>query len=664
MGWCVPDFETRSRCDLKAAGAWRYAEDPTTEIITLHWEDQDGKRGLWHPGEPLPQVLLDAIASGGLFVAHNAAFEQAIWKHQMVAKHGAPPIPIAQWHCTMARCAELALPQKLERVLPVLNLPMTKDTAGSKLTIGLSKPDKVTGLLPEITPAILTRVDTYCASDIYGQVALHRRLGWQGPEERAVWLCNERINQRGIGLDLDFVRGAQSVVDKATGPLAAEFKQLTGGLNFTQGAKVIGWAHERGVHLDNMQKEYIGKLLGEDEEDGPSGLEDVMADVSLPPDVRRALHIRHLIGSASVKKLATMEQCVCSDGRVRGTVAYHAATTGRFAGRLIQPHNFPRGTDELIKTPVDQKVSAILTGDPEWVELLFGPPVECVVSSLRHALIANPDRRYVSGDFAQIEARMVLAVAGQADKVELFKQGLDPYCDMATSIYGEPVTKADTKRRQIGKNSVLGLGFNMGAAKFHMKYAPDQPMSFCQRVVDTYRNDWAPCVPELWQALGDAALACMEDGVPTEAYGMVLERIDRWLTMLLPSGRRLWYDDPRLVWREMPWSTDEKPDIRRSWTYMAMKQGHRQTINAFGGLLAENAAQALARDLLVRAMLTCEKNGFPVVLTVHDEIVAEPMACDADETALKQIMEDVPDWAKAIGVPVKCETWSGDRYRK
>lgn len=663
MHWLVPDFETRSLCDLKAAGAWRYAEDPSTEVICIWFEFEDGKRVGWHPGEPLVPRVLDALAQGWMFCAHNAAFEQAMWQHHMVALYGWPPIPLAQWHDTMARCAELALPQKLEKVLPVLfpGTPFVKDKEGSRLTLSLSRCDK-RGYLPKITPEIRARVDEYCYSDITNQSRLHQRLGWLTPSERGVWEMNERINQRGIGVDLEFVRAAQQVVDGATVPLAAEFREITGGLNFTQRDKTLAWVRGRGVQLDNMQKETLARILGEPEDEDDETDDDVLP--SLPPAVHRALHIRQLVGSASIKKLGAAEACVCSDGRARGLVRYHAASTGRFAGSLLQPHNFPRGTNALIKAAVDLKVDAIKTGDWEFVEMLLGPAVEAVVGSLRHMLIAAPGKVYVSGDYAQIEARDTLALAGQWDKVELFESGADPYCDMATAIYKRIITKADTAERQIGKNSVLGLGFGMGAPKFHNKYAADDTLAFCQEIVDTYRQEWAPQVVELWGALGDASLKCMEDGVPFEAYGCVFERIDRWLTMLLPSGRRLWYDEPSAGWREMPWSTPENPCFRRSWSYKAVKQGKRQTVHAFGGHLTENVAQALARDLLVDAMVKCEANGLPVVLTVHDEILCEVPAGQADETALRDIMQDVPAWAKELRIPVKSETWTGERYRK
>jgi DNA polymerase len=310
-------------------------------------------------------------------------------------------------------------------------------------------------------------------------------------------------------------------------------------------------------------------------------------------------------------------------------------------------------------------IEVLMTGDVDLVEMLYGPPVETVLSALRNTLIAGPGRVFAAGDFSQIEARICLALAGQWDKVDMLAAKLDPYCDMATSIYGRAITKADVEERQIGKNSVLGLGFGMGWWKFQLKYAPLASEAFCRGVVTTYREVWAPEVPRLWKALERAALNTVLTGKAHEAAGVVYALEDQWLTARLPSGRKLWYFNPRAVKRHMPWSTEENPDVRMAWTYQAKKSGKWLTIDAFGGLLCENVCQALARDLLVAAMFKCEAEDIPVVLTVHDEVVGEPSERRADAAkVLEQIMVDIPDWARYLRIPAAAECWAGDRYRK
>ena len=353
-----------------------------------------------------------------------------------------------------------------------------------------------------------------------------------------------------------------------------------------------------------------------------------------------------------------------SDGVARGLLQYHGAGPGRWAGRILQPHNFPRGRLKVDGEAPDigPLVAALMTQDPEYVELLYGPAVAAVVSSLRHIIIARRGRALVAGDFAGIEARITLALAGQMDKVGLMAAGADVYCDMAESIYKRPINKkTDPEERQIGKNSVLGLGFGMGARKFQFKYAAKHPLEFCEGVVHAYRDDWAPAVPKLWRGLGDAAIRTVWDKTPHEAFGVTYALEDLWLTARLPSGRKLYYYDPQPIREAMPWDPD---DVRRGWTYKARKMNKPVTVKAFGGLLAENVAQGLARDLLVHAMFACERENMPVVLTVHDEIVAEPLKKDANHKVLEQIMIDIPAWTREIGVPVAAECWSGDRYKK
>lgn len=322
-----------------------------------------------------------------------------------------------------------------------------------------------------------------------------------------------------------------------------------------------------------------------------------------------------------------------------------------------------------------------MTGDADYVEATIGSPVETVVSSLRHILIPSAGREFVVGDFAGIQARIALAGAGQHDKTALMAAGVDVYIDLACDIFQmpkpdwskgkahfKPLVKAfkeqHNEKRQYGKNSVLGLGFQMGARKFRLRYCSDQPEEFAKRIVDTYRKEWAPEVPKLWSGLEEAACNTVWYRTPHEAYGVLYKLEDNWLVATRPSGAKQFYFNPQPVRKEMPWSTEEQPDIRRSWTFQAKKMGKWITIDAFGGLLTENYASGLARDLLVAAMFKAEKNGLPLVLTVHDELVSDALKRPDNALVLKQIMEDRPQWAIDMKLPVEAETWAGDRYRK
>jgi len=690
----VLDFESASQADLKKCGAWVYAEDPTTEIICLAFSI-DGGAPVVLSGPSLTNntdSILSAAVNNAevIFIAHNVAFEKAIWRSIMVPQLGWPDIPNERWHDSMASCAMKALPLKLERAAMALRLPMQKDKGGLAATLSLGRANKKTGMIDR-TPDKLQRVYDYCIQDVKTELDLHRRVRGLGAAERRVWLLDQTINERGVRLDMDFVRQAQKICDDAALPLREEFMALTGGIAPTQDKQFKEWLVKQGCPfpLDsdgqpmvNLQKETVLKLLGEkdeNEEDSLAETEDdyTRFDVSqqpLPFAYRRPLEIRNILGSASIKKLSAMRSCCGDNGRARGLLQYHGAGPGRWAGRLLQPQNFPRPTlkisegfdkdgNELFKGhDPDQLVSAIMSGDAEYVRLLFGEPIKAVSNGLRHAIIASDGNLLEVGDFATIEARIVLALAGQHDKTRLMAEGKDIYIDMAQAIYKMPVDKKrDPEKRQIGKNSVLGCGFQMGWRKFKARYAQNESDEFCKACIDAYREVFAPEVPKLWRALENAAVRTVWDRVGHEAYGIAYNLEDGFLTARLPSGRKLWYYDPRPVKKAMPW---DKDDIRPGFEYSAWKMGQWKRVSAYGGLLTENVVQATARDLMVNGMFNAEAAGHGIVLTVHDEIVTDVPEAIAAASALDGFMTDVPDWAKRLQIPVSTDCWTGGRYRK
>lgn len=667
--WVVGDFETASSCDLKQSGSWRYAEDPGTEVLCFAYSVQGGTPCVWQPGESHDALLELAADPETVFIAHNTGFEKAIWRHIMVPDFGFPDIPNNRWHDTMAVAAHKALPQELEKLLKVLGVNHQKDMEGRKITLAMSKLGKDRNY--DRSAEKRARVATYCAQDTSGEVDAHRVLGWLPASERAVWLLNQRINERGLRLDMDFVRAAQKVVDAASGPLAQEFERITGGLGINQNAKFLKWLQAQGVSIANLQKETVAEYIGDEEIIEDNDLpDDPQQPLDLFAPAHRALRIRQLVGSASIKKLKRMECCVSFDGRARGLSQYHGSAPGRNTGRLLQPYNFPRGTLKIDDKPPQPQllVDAIMTGDYEYVEDVCATgAVEAVVSSLRHAIVPEPDRVFLSGDYAGIQARVVLAVAGQTDKLGLFsddrlgKKGEDIYLDMASQIYRRPCTKDDKAERQTGKNSVLGLGFQMGAKKFLLKYGNGQPLEFCQRIVDTYRKEWADKVPNLWYGLSRASVRCVHTGEVTEAFGIEYRMEGDALSARLPSGRKIWYQHPKAQLEPMPW---DEFDLRMGFRYHVMKMGQWKEVKAFGGLLTENVVMGIEVDIQRRAQMLLEKNGFPVVLEVYDEVVSEPLKADADEKAFKQIMLDVEPWVKDLAIPIAVETWKGDRYRK
>lgn len=694
----VIDFETVSKCDLKKAGAWRYSEDPSTDILCLCWKDETGREGMWEPATDFDFHLSHMVGDSSVrFVAHNAGFEKAIWRNIMIPKYGFPDIPNDRWSDTMAVAAVYKLPQEMGDAAKVLGLRFTKDVEGKSHTLSLSRSFRKTGDYDRSEQS-LARVYAYCRDDVRAEMEMHLVLRDFPDGERAVWLLDQVINERGVVLDLDFVAHAQAVVDKAIPTLKKEFAELTGGLTPNQRDKFLSWLRwEQGVVIDDMKKETVDAILGAEDED--ELVEEREGADSLPvltPDAERALTLRSLVRSSSVTKLGRMRQCVNRDGRARGLYAYYGAGTGRWAGRLFQPQNLPRGT---LKVRPDLVVDVIATEDPAHVNFMLGPPVETVSSALRHCFVPAPGLQFAVGDFAQIEARIVLALARQDTALRSFIDGT-PYEDMASKIFGRPITKADVEERTIGKNTVLGCGFGMGWKKFRNRYCKEKPPEFAQEAIEKYRTQFAPLVPVMWRRLNLTMTMLLGGSNPTEytpyedgeLFGSEFRLDNGNIIVRMPSDRQLFFPtaifkrnehtrndkgEP-LYWRfpkgEAPedFSNEDlmtpepnsRPVRNDKWGYTQWSTGGRpRSVNMHGGKVAENIVQALARDLLVEAMLKCETEGLPVVMHSHDEIVCETARQDA-AVALKQIMEDSPSWAKALGIPVATEVWTGDRYRK
>jgi len=682
MRFCLIDFETASACDLKKAGAWRYAEDPTTEILCLGYTIDGGEPHVLFAQDlacSRDHMMRAAVAEPTcIFIAHNVQFEKAIWRNLMIPM-GWPDIPNERWHDIMAVCAMKGLPLKLEQAAAVLRLGMQKDIEGTRATVALSRPNKK-GFYDR-SEEKLARVYAYNAQDVRAELELHRRVKGQGAAEREVWLLDQKINERGVKLDLPFIEAAWKICQDASKPLLREFQALTG-IEKVGSPKFLEWIKAQGADLPNLQKATIDKVLGDDdEEESLAGDAEDYSDqgqqFELPAVCRRPLEIRKVLGSASIKKLPAMLACCCADGRARGLLQYHGAGPGRWAGRLLQPQNFPRPTLKQVVGfdkegreiygghDPNQLVAAVLTGDSDFVGCLFGEPITAISNGLRHCLVADHGYLFEVGDFAKIECVIVLALAGAPHTAKkVIESGSAVYLDAATKLYKRPITKADLKEYTVGKANILACGFQLGHKGFKIKFAPDEPEEICRAAIDWYRQEFAPEVPRLWYALEDAAVKAAWDRRPQEAYGIEYRLEDAWLTARLPSGRRLWYFNPQPVEKHMPWSTPEAPDVRRGFTYQARKMGKWLTIHAYGGLLTENVVQAMARDLLVHGMFNSERAGHPCVLTVHDELITEVPKAIASASALDGFLTDAPAWARALHIPVASECWIGPRYKK
>lgn len=661
------DFETFSILDVTDCGAWAYGEHPSTEILCMGYKIGKAKARLWTPDLPFPQEIIDHVNAGYVIEAHNVAFERAIWYHILHVQMGIP-LP-TRWVDTMASCAYRGLPMALDKVGKVLNLPIQKDKRGKYLITKLCSPQKPTKKNPDTRNRdwdLLQELYDYCVRDVEAEYALLEAIGDLPYGEYKVWVLDQTINHRGVMIDAEAVYGAQKIIDTVFTALVAELKEITD--NKVQSGseieKIKDWLANQGYPLPNLQANTI---------------EAELKQKYLSDKARRVLEIRQQLSLASIKKIGKFVETLNRDNRIRGILQYHGAATGRWAGRLVQPQNFPRKTAKNI----EEIIEAIKTGDAEYIDAVYGEPLAVISSALRGMFLATPGTELFVADFSAIEARVVMWVAGQENALEAFhkydrKEGPDIYCVMAESIYGRPIdAKVDKAERQLGKIGVLGCGYQMGAARLQEQAANDYKtiISFemAEKIVNTYRETYSE-VKDLWRYLEDAAVTCVKHKKRTRykkiGFEYITDNAGEWLTMILPNGRRLWYYKPELYEAVIPYK-DKKTGEMKKWVKDSLTYEGRDNkmggvwtrISTYGGMLTENAVQAIARDLMVEAMGRSERAGYKIVMTIHDEVVAERPIGEGDIKEFEHIIAGPnPKWAE--GCPVAAEGWHGTRYKK
>jgi len=713
----MADFEARSRVDLTEVGAWRYSEDESTQIMCLAYAFGDGEIKLWTPwveedvecfyeekvttgrGKnkvvtmerrscierqmvyrpelcPFPQEIIDFILAGGTIEAHSAQMERSLWLNQLHKKFAVPMC--TRWVDTQASCAYRALPLSLDEVGTVLNLDVQKDKEGKTLIKLLCQPQKITKKMKikqewNNDPALFYKFFDYCKRDIGAERSLGNAVGDLPPSEYRLWVLDQNINYRGVRLDFDAVYAAKAVVEKAKVNMEAELVAMTNGEITTgnQRDRIVEWLRKQHkVIMPNMQS---------------GTLKETLKDKDLPAEAKRMLQIRQELSRTSTEKIYTMIACVCSNGRIRGLLQYHGAGTGRWAGRLVQPQNFPRPkiNGKPFKGKIDDLISIIMFEDPDVIRLCFGPEMEALAASLRGMFIAEEGHDFLTSDFASIEARIVLWLAGQMDAMEIFekadrKEGPDIYCHLAGQIYGRVIDKdKDPDERQLGKIGVLGCGYQMGPGKLqeqaHDDYELDLPIETCETIVKTYRNTF-PMVKEFWRDINNTACSAITLDRAVEHRGIVYEPITdaagKWLACRLPSGRRIWYFNPHVTMEGVSDETAKKyPNMAgkkfpKLW-YEARdnkRGGMWSVVSTYGGMLTENIVQAIARDIMAEAMLRAEAAGYKIILTVHDEIVSEVLKDFGSQKEFDALMAQKPRWCQ--NMPIAVEGWRGPRYRK
>lgn len=631
------DFETYSECDIKTAGGYNYAAHPSTEVLCMAWAIDDEEPQLWLPGDPIPQRLYEALDGPAEIWAWNAAFERAVWHHQM-HKHGwYCDIDPTQWNDTAALAATLALPRALGQCAQVLGVSEQKDTRGRYLIQRLCQPYRGERRRDQ---HLLDELYDYCKQDVLTERAVKQHLLPYNPmnrTEREVWLLDQEINWRGLGIDTYNVNHAINLIFQTAEKLNERAQEISGGVLPDVGsrARVMAWAKSRGYSLTGYDKNAVLEAL---------------ADPVLPDDVRQVLEIRQTLGKASTSKYTAMQNLAsASDDRARGVFSYHGAQTGRWAGRGFQPQNLPRPAFK----DTDNCIRLFEHNDVELLEALYGDPMVALSSCLRGMIVPAEGNRFLVSDFSAIEARVLAWLADEQGPLDVFRSGGDIYCHAATGIYQREITPKDKDERQIGKVAVLALGYQGGVGAF-------QTMAKAYRVVvddeaaDQIKVKWRKAHPKIvrfWYDLEEAAISAVRYRGHAFAAGPITFKCHGdFLFAKLPSGRRLAYYKPTIGQKLEFWGTDSK---------LGGRWGHLST---YGGKLCENVTQAVARDLLAEAMLRLEAKGYWVVASIHDEIICEVKKGDGSLAEMEATMCELPDWAS--GLPMDAEGFECERYRK
>lgn len=647
---CSLDFETRSTVDLKVTGVYPYAKHASTGIWCMAYAFDEEEPELWVMGQPFPERLREYIATGAELRAWNAAFERIMWRD--CARRIFPDWPEVQdrqWVCTAAEAAAMSLPRSLDECARVVGVQQQKDAAGYRLMLQMCRPRKVLEdgtIVWWDTPDRLERLHPYCKQDVRTERSLARVLRRLTPQERELYLLDQRINDRGVRLDRELVVQAKEMVGHALKKANAEVRALTRSKvdAVSQVGRLLTWLRGEGLEVDSVAKRPLADLLATD----------------LQPHVRAALEARQEAGKSSVAKLESMlEVADPEDDRMRGLLLYHGANTGRWSGRLVQPQNFPRGEID----DIERYIEYVRTQSFDLLNCLQSP-MTVISSMLRSMIVASPGHRLMSGDFTAIEARVLNWLAGQTDITSQFAAGVDIYKANARRIYklapDEVVTKA---QRQTGKFQELGCGFGMGKVKAvsaaKSVYGVELTEKEAEDIVAEYRARH-PKVVNYWYDCEQAAFdAVREPGKPFYVGKCRFVVKGKYLWLVLPSGRPLCYAAPKLAERETPWGEMRLAVVAWSVNSVTRKWESRAM---YGGLWVENIVQAVSRDLMAERMPVLEAAGYPLILTVHDELVADVPLGHGTLEDFNRIIAETPSWA--AGCPVAAEAWEGERYRK
>lgn len=653
------DLETFSSVPIAKAGAQKYIASPDFEILLFAYSLNGAPSVCCDiaQGELLPDWVLDALCDPQcLKHAYNAAFEWGC-----LSKFMGRQLPPVQWRCTMFHGLYAGYPAGLDAAGRALGLPEDK----RKLSTGKAliryfcvpcTPTKSNGgrrrNLPSHDPVRWELFKEYNAQDVTTEMEIERRLSLITVPDwlQRQWETDLLINARGVAVDMEMVNGALEIGATVRERLTQEAVRISGLSNPNSVQQLSAWLEqETGEEVTDLRKDTVAKMIAQ----APDN-----------PEVQRMLEIRQELGKTSTKKYDAIEQAVCPDGRVRGLLQFYGANrTGRWAGRLVQVQNLPRTYTQ----PLELARNLVKQRKLDNLRLIYGSVPDTLSQLIRTAFVASDGNVLIDADFSAIEARVISWLAGEQWRLEVFKTHGKIYEASASQMFGVPIERIkkgnpEYALRQKGKVAELALGYQGGAGALinmgalDMGIPEDDLPDIVQRWRDTNKR-----ICDLWYKMNSAAVEAISTG-SSVGVGRLLVSCEydavhevEYLTVLLPSGRKLYYNSPQIG--ENKWGG---PSI----SYMGMDQTTKKwkRIETYGGKLVENCVQAVARDCLAQAIENLEAKGLPVVFHIHDEVVID---CRADTATLEDVVDimsrPIP-WAP--GLPLNADGWVGGFFKK
>lgn len=654
------DIETYSSVDIKKSGLYRYVQSPDFEILLFAYSFDGAPVEIIDltNGEQIPGDIYVALFDRDVIKhAYNAAFEWfCLTKHCRI---DLPGVWLSQWRCTMLHGLYCGYTTGLGATGEALGLPQDKRKIGigSSLIKTFCTPCKPTAAngyrtrtLPAHEPEKWQLFKNYCIQDVAAEMEIENRLSaFPVPDsEQKLWELDQRINDFGVGVDLQLIDGALTVSDIINEGLIQEAVKISGINNPKSVKQLTEWLQEEtGEEYSDLQKDTVKEIL--------KG--DIESDAA-----RRMLEIRQELSKTSVKKYKAMHEAVCEDGRVRGLLQFYGANrTGRWAGRLVQVQNLPRNYLETLAHARDcvkkKKIDA--------VKIIYGNVPDTLSQLIRTAFIPDKGNVFLVADFSAIEARVVAWLAGEQWVMDVFATHGKIYEATAAQMFGVPIElikkgNPEYALRQKGKVATLALGYQGGAGALIAMGALNMGLTE-EELPDIVRR-WRQAnkrIVDLWYSVENAAISVMQTGYPVGVRGLIIAREGDYttdqdfLTITLPSGRKLFYVKPFLSPNK--WGND-------SIHYYGMDQQTKKwsTVDTWGGKIVENVVQAIARDCLAVSMQRLDAAGYNIAFHVHDEVIIDTPRDTLDEAC--EIMGRSIPWAP--GLLLRADGFTTDYYCK